>query len=487
MEAPAVIAVQLDGLRPDCLREEWTPNLLALARGGARFLRHRSTFPTSTRVCVSTLVTGVSPRKHGLPGNALYARDLDPPRPISTGRQPELALWEEAAGGRLLLRRTLFERLARRGLAGAIISVASSGSAWLWNAGRPASLLHPDVSWPPALRREAESAFGPLPASGTPDLERCRWALEFALDYALPRLKPRALVVHLSEPDTTQHHAGAGGALPLSALRGVDRLLGAFLQGLGRLGLRERTNLLVFSDHGMLSTLQAVDLDRELADAGLPGRGPAWEAAHSEGAALFYARGRGLAPLLPVAEFLRAKPWAGPLFSRDGRGAEGRIPGTFSLSLAGCGGGRGPDLLMAFQWGDGPPPGAEGGGALPGWGFSSVRNKGRGGSHGSASPYEMHNVLLASGPAFPRGVEVDAPTGNLDIAPTLLSLGGLPLPAGLEGRPLDRGFRGRGLPRGRAEALRVEGRSGAGGYVQTLRRTRAGGRVFLDSARLERS
>ena len=249
----------------------------------------------------------------------------------------------------------------------------------------------------------------------------------------IPKLEPAVLVIHLSEPDSTQHHQGAAGAVHRRALEGVDRLFGAFREKFQREQDDWRqTNFLLFSDHGVVATAGMIDLEAELED--LPGRGESWQVAHSEGAALFYAEAEKT--LLELVAFLRTKEWAGPLFSQGGDGVEGNLPGTMSLGLAGCGGPRAPDLLMGFQWGDGFLPGEERAGALPGWGYSSVNNKGSGGTHGSCSPYELRNFLIACGPAFPAGARVDAPTGNIDLTPTILSLMGKEIPGGLDGETL---------------------------------------------------
>ncbi len=468
MPSPRVIAIQFDGLRADALSEERTPNLLAAAERGAWFRNHRSTFPTSTRVCVSSLATGVYPRKHGLPGNSLYSRELG--ETITTGRYENLLAWERAMGGRLLLRDTFFERVG----GGAIISAASSGSAWLWNAGYTARLIHPVAAYPAEGRDTIEEA-GEIPPAGEPDLPRCAWALDLALDYVIPRLAPPVLVVHLSEPDSTQHYQGAAGAAHRQALEGVDRLFGAFWEKFQR----ERddwseTNLLLFSDHGVVTTAGMIDLEAEMAD--LPGRGESWQAAHSEGAALFYAQSEKT--LLELAAFLRTKDWAGPLFSKDGEEVEGSLPGAMSLGLAGCGGPRAPDLLMGFQWGDGFLRGENRPGALPGWGYSSANNKGSGGTHGSCSPYELCNFLIGAGPAFQAGAKVDAPTGNIDLAPTILSLVGESL-SGLDGEALTNFSRGRGDE----QFYRVESKS----FAQTLSRTEVDGRFYLNFARLEKA
>ena len=48
--------------------------------------------------------------------------------------------------------------------------------------------------------------------------------------------------------------------------------------------------------------------------------------------------------------------------------------------------------------------------------------------HGSFSPIDVHNTLLASGPAFRSGVTVSTPTGNVDVAPTVAYILGQSMP-----------------------------------------------------------
>ena len=57
------------------------------------------------------------------------------------------------------------------------------------------------------------------------------------------------------------------------------------------------------------------------------------------------------------------------------------------------------------------------------------------GMHGSFSPNDVHNVLIASGPDFRRGFKDPLPSGNVDVAPTVAHILGLPLP-GADERPL---------------------------------------------------
>jgi hypothetical protein len=55
--------------------------------------------------------------------------------------------------------------------------------------------------------------------------------------------------------------------------------------------------------------------------------------------------------------------------------------------------------------------------------------------HGSFSPIDVHNTLIAYGPDFREDLVDSLPTGNVDVAPTVASILGLSLPHA-DGRPL---------------------------------------------------
>jgi len=58
------------------------------------------------------------------------------------------------------------------------------------------------------------------------------------------------------------------------------------------------------------------------------------------------------------------------------------------------------------------------------------------GSHGGSSSAELHNTLIASGPSFVNGVNSEIPSGNVDVAPTVLAMLGIPQPKHFDGRVL---------------------------------------------------
>ena len=53
------------------------------------------------------------------------------------------------------------------------------------------------------------------------------------------------------------------------------------------------------------------------------------------------------------------------------------------------------------------------------------------------SKHELRNIMFSRGPSFKPGLQVDAPSGNVDLAPTVLRLLGIPVGEGMEGRVLE--------------------------------------------------
>src|SRR5260221_6489238 len=68
----------LDGLRPDSITAEETPNLWRLRQEGVNFLNGHSIFPTVTRANATAIATGTYPSRNGIFGNTIYVRQVDP-------------------------------------------------------------------------------------------------------------------------------------------------------------------------------------------------------------------------------------------------------------------------------------------------------------------------------------------------------------------------------------------------------------------------
>jgi hypothetical protein len=72
------IVLVLDGLRPDAITAEETPNLWKLRREGVDFINSHSVFPTVTRVNATAMATLARPQRHGRQQH-LCARRRSPP------------------------------------------------------------------------------------------------------------------------------------------------------------------------------------------------------------------------------------------------------------------------------------------------------------------------------------------------------------------------------------------------------------------------
>ena len=95
------------------------------------------------------------------------------------------------------------------------------------------------------------------------------------------------------------------------------------------------------------------------------------------------------------------------------------------------------------------------------------------------SRHELRNTLIARGPGFLRSTVVDTPTGNIDVAPTILHLLGLPGGGKMDGRVLHEALAGGD------DSADVERRSEThaaelGDYRQEVTVTTVAGSAYLD-------
>ena len=246
--------IVIDGLRPDSIDAVDTPNLDRLRREGVSFERAHSVFPTATRVNAATIATGAYPGATGIMHNTVYLPEVDPGAAVTTGRARRPAA---CAGGRSgaawSRRKSLGEMLAAQGMKLAAVSSASTGSALLLNPRAPEGVgvlvngeFDPGVrvAYPDDVNRAILARFGPAPRKAGRTRERdalVRWTQRVLLEYVIPELAPDVVIDWFTEPDHTEHAYGVGSPQALAALRTVDREIGAILEALPRMGLRDRT------------------------------------------------------------------------------------------------------------------------------------------------------------------------------------------------------------------------------------------------------
>src|SRR5581483_2018223 len=98
--------------------------------------------------------------------------------------------------------------------------------------------------------------------------------------------------------------------------------------------------------------------------------------------------------------------------------------------------------------------------------------------------FDMHNTLIAAGPDFHRGQIDELPTGNIDLAPTILHILGIkPLPP-MDGRVLFEAMAGtnQASTGKQRETKTIEARKEfpAGTWRQSLTVSRVGSTIYLD-------
>jgi arylsulfatase A-like enzyme len=439
--AKRAVLMVWDGMRPDLVSPELTPNLARLAAEGVCFADSHAVFPTVTRVNSASLSTGALPGAHGIVGNTLYAPLVDPRAPISIGDHRSLYALVESRGGRLLPRDTVADRVHAAGGRTVVVSSGTPGSAFLCHprvrecAGD--RIFNPALMLPAAAEQEAASRLGPVPPGAVPNTEQNRYFNRLLTDYVLPDLDPTLLVYWHNDPDKTEHHRGFGSPDALLAIRDADDNLGRVLAALEARGLRDETAIAIASDHGYCTIDPVVEPTDCLREAGLAEALAAGRLILSRnGFALFVNVPDGDHALVEhVVRAFQAWQPAGCLFT----GARGQpvVEGTLPLELVGLTGdpaagpeqALAPDVLCAMAWDDGANPHGHDGRSA-GWDAQYTA------SHGGISPWEIRNTLILAGPGLKRGLESGAPAGNIDLAPTLLHLLGLDPPPGQHGRVL---------------------------------------------------
>jgi predicted AlkP superfamily pyrophosphatase or phosphodiesterase len=492
--APRLVLVfVVDGLRPDAITAEDTPTLFRLRTEGVEFTDSHAVFPTVTRVNAATLATGAQPGTHGIVGNQMYVPDVEPRRAFDTGNHAHLRRLGEIGGGRVLSTATLAERLHARGLRLAGVSSGSTGSGFLLNPqalGGVGVLVNGyfdpgrTAAYPDGVSEAILAKFGsPPPKAGVERYDAAvAWTERVLREYVLPELRPTVVLNWLTEPDHTQHAAGVGSPSAREALRNDDREIAGVLAALDGLGLAGATDVLVVSDHGFTTNTAGVDVVAALVAAGLKASPDSTDVvlASSGQAVAAYVERHDPERIAGLARLVQSRDWGGVVFTaaRASGDPRGVVEGTFALEIVhAVHPERGPDVLFTFPWTS--EANAFG---VPGGDLACVSGGARlhASDHGSMSPWNVRNTLVAWGPDFKRRTLVRNPAGNVDVTPTILALLGLD-PAGCDGRVLREALADGPDPEQVAVATRVHTVE-TGAYRAALQVSEVDGRRYVDTS-----
>src|SRR5882757_5134551 len=319
----------LDGLRPDSITEQETPNLWRLREEGVNFINGHAVFPTVTRANATAIGTGTYPDRNGMFGNQLYVRAVDPNHSFGNDEHENLLRLDAATGSGMVLSKSLGEFLAERGKTFAVVSSGSTGSALLVNPRAPKGVgVLVNAFWEPGVRVAFPDTvndailrrFPAAPKKGgarDPYVEQVSWTEQVLRDYVLSELKPDVIVNWFTEPDHVQHATGAGSTESRAAIRHDDREIGLVLDRLRELGLIDKTNIIVVSDHGFGHGIFGVNVTDELTKAGLK-LGPDSDdvvIASSGQTMSLHVRDRNPERIGAIVRFLQQQKWVGVLFT----------------------------------------------------------------------------------------------------------------------------------------------------------------------------
>lgn len=494
-QAEHILLCVWDGMRPDFVTAENTPNLHALAERGTFFANNHAFYITTTEVNGTILATGVFPRRSGILANREYRPAINLVEPIATENHRAVRINDALTDGKHIAVPTVAELVQKAGFSTAL--AGTKPIALLHDRGHDRTGRGPTLfagrSYPPAFAKGLEAVMGKFPSSPTsvledlndarPNTPQNAWTTRALIEHLWRDTIPRYSVLWLGDPDFSQHLTAPGSPTALAGIHDSDTHLGLALAALEQKGVLEKTDVFVVSDHGFSTIAKTVELVPWFRKAGIravssfkmtPRPGEVLINT-TGGSTSIYIVDKDRALTEKVVALLQTSPFAGPIFTRDG------LPGTFKHADARFDTADAPEIIFSFRW----LPGENKHGT-PGLIWAEGRRPGNG-THGTLSPFEVRNTLVAAGPDIRAGHRSQLPSGNIDVAPTILALLGLEQDGGVDGRVLLEALNGVTFdpppPRKhRAEARRS---TGFGTWTQHLQTTTFAGKLYFDEGNAE--
>ncbi|MEK7240245.1 MAG: ectonucleotide pyrophosphatase/phosphodiesterase [Gemmatimonadota bacterium] len=358
----AVLLVSLDGFRADYIQRPAAVRLRALAASGVRAERMIPAFPSKTFPNHYTLVTGLRPEHHGIVANSM---------------------WDDVIGRKFTISDTAVTHDPRWwGGEPLWVTVETQGK-------RAASFFW--VGSDIRINGRLPTWFRPYDAK-VPNETRARTVLDWL---AMPAgTGPAFVSTYFSDVDDAGHRYGPEAPQVDRAIARVDSLIGTLVDGIAARGLAGQVDIVVVSDHGMVSLaaerviylddyldLALVDIV-DIAPVGAISPKPGYEAEA-------FARLKGAHPHMQVYR-------------------KGEIPGRFHFNTH-------PRITQLVTLAD------------EGWTITThalVRQNGlpKGGAHGYDNQLSsMGALFVASGPGFRQGVIVP-PFQNIHVYELLARL-----------------------------------------------------------------
>jgi arylsulfatase A-like enzyme len=336
----------------------------------------------------------------------------------------------------------------------------------IWNS---RGFVKPDKN-----QEHAEKLLGPFPKAAKPSFKGNRWAVRAILENAGKETPPNAMILWLTDPDGVAHQHGVGSPETVEAIRHIDGEIGFLLDGLNARGLKDKINILVSTDHGFSTYTGGFNLRKLLSARGLDNGVIVVDGQ-------IYVKDRDAEKIKAIVRALQEFDWAGAIFTRAKKpgSAAGFVPGTLSFDLIHWNHERAADILVDANWSD----------ATNTFGYRGTTAGNGTAGHGTSSPFDLNIRLIASGPAFKRALRSDVPTGNIDLAPTILHLLGIQPPRSMDGRILQELLRNGPSPKKvvvKEIVERVAARHGTKTYELELKKLIVGNTDYIDFTKVNR-
>jgi predicted AlkP superfamily pyrophosphatase or phosphodiesterase len=247
-----VVLISIDGFAAFHLRNAALdlPNIRALAGEGVQAESSETVFPSVTHPSHTTLVTGVSPREHGVVGNRVRDR--------RTGKEFHITNLSRRDSIRVP---TLFDVVHARGLGTA---------AFFWPETRDDPAIDHNVAEvfdagggadasvvSPAFLEELRKGGVPIDsyytfyddsfAHAAGDV-----ALTQAAAYVLREHRPAFTALHILVTDKVQHEVGPAHYRAATALSTADHCVGLLRKAVEAAGLGDTTTFIIAADHGFV-------------------------------------------------------------------------------------------------------------------------------------------------------------------------------------------------------------------------------------------
>jgi len=300
------------------------------------------------------------------------------------------------------------------------------------------------------------------------------------IKYGLTMDGPLVSAIWFSDPDGTAHSDGIGVASSMASIKSVDEQFGRIIADLESKHLTQNFNIIISADHGFVTHKGKDGLTEFLIKEGLKKDKESEDVVVAEGA--IYVQNHDMETIKKIVTRLQSQEWIGGIFTKAKKPGDmkGIIDGTVSFDAIHWNHPeRAGDILVDYNWSD----------EKNNLGYAGTSyNRGVAG-HGGFSPYEVHIALLAAGPSFKRSFESELPTSNVDIAPTILHIHHLAIPATMDGRVMNELLSEKNnLPETvpTKQTISSTAKYEGGTYTLDVQRTLFGKKAYVDYAKVTR-